>query len=122
MKVIKSLEDVAGLSPPVRNVTHSVMRGIIKAYTENGGEYVPDEVGYLIVIEGEESNEEIEAEVGYNLHEARYEGGSIEQGCFVTCTLHNNEYGISWVIVDSPKLDSAIRAKLLRECSDGEIL
>lgn len=124
MKVIKSLEDVdaAGLSPPVREVVREVMQGIIKAYTENGGEYVPDEVGYLIVIEGGESDAEIEAEVGYNLREARYEGGSIEQGCFVTCTLHNNEYGISWVIVDSPDIDPVLRAKLLRECSDGEIL
>jgi hypothetical protein len=124
MKVIKSLEDVdaADLSPPVKSVTREVMEGIIKAYTENGGEYIPDEVGYLIVIEGGESDKEVEDEVGYNLHEALYEGGSIEQGCFITCTLHNNEYGISWVIVDSPELDAALRAKLLLECSDGEIL
>lgn len=124
MKVIKSLEDVdvAGLSPPVYAVAHSVLKGFIDALVENGNEYDPENDGYLIVIEGGESDAEIEAEVGYNLREARYEGGYFEQGCFVTCTLHNNQYGISWVVEDSPKLDPDIRTKLLLECSDGEIL
>ena len=69
-----------------------------------------------------ESTVEVEAEVGYNLRDARYEGGVYEHGCFVTCTLHNNQFGISWVVVDSPKLDSVIRAKLVEECGGAASL
>jgi len=121
MKVLKSLEEVeaAGLSPPVYAAAHGVMKGLIDAYSEHGEVYDPEDDGYLIVIEGGEHDAEVVAEVGYSLREALYEGGSYESGCFVTATLHNNQFGISWVVVDSPELDPAIRAKLVEECGEA---
>jgi hypothetical protein len=118
MKIFKSVADVeaAGLSPPVHGVVHRVVQGFINALEEYGDTYNPDDDGYTILIEGGENDAEVEAEVGYNLREARYEGGTYEHGCFVTATLHNNQYGISWVVIDSPQLDPAIRAKLVEEC------
>jgi hypothetical protein len=121
MKVLKSLEDVesAGLSPPVYTAAHTVLKNLIDAYADYGETYNPDDDGYLIVIEGGETDAEVEAEVGYNLREALYEGGTYEDGCFVTATLHNNQFGISWVIIDSPALDAELRAKLVEECGEG---
>lgn len=122
MKTFKSLADVeaADLSPPVRDAVRRVVRGLIEAYAEYGETYDPDDDGYAILVEGGESETEIEAEVGYGLRGALFEGGYREDGCFVTCTLHNNQYGISWIVVDSPALDPAIRARLLEEC-DAEV-
>ena len=42
-----------------------------------------------------------------------------EDGCFVGCVLHNNQFGYSLIFVDSPKLDPALRAKLVDECDAG---
>lgn len=121
MKVLKSLEEIAaaGLSPPVRAAASQVLENLIDAYAELGQPYDPDDDGYVIVIEGDETDAEVSATVGYTLHEALFEGGFVAQGCFVTCTLHNNQFGISWVIVDSPRLDPALRAKLVMECGEG---
>ena len=121
MKVLKSLEEIesAGLSPEVRDAAHVVLKNLIDAYAQHGEVYDPADDGYVIVIEGGESDSEIEAEVGYNLREALYEGGSVENGCFVTATLHNNQYGISWIVVDSPTLDPEIRLRLVEECGEA---
>lgn len=121
MKTFRSLEEVesAGLSPPVYAAVHGVMKNIIDAYSEHGEVYDPEDDGYVIVIEGGEPDAEIEAEVGYSLREALLEGGFYENGCFQTCTLHNNQYGISWVVIDSPALDAEVRAKLVEECGEG---
>lgn len=38
--------------------------------------------------------------------EALFEVGFHEIGCFQTYTLHNNRYGTSWLVIDSPVLDA----------------
>jgi hypothetical protein len=120
MKVLKSLADVAaaGLPPPVHRAAHGVLKSFIEALAEHGVEYDPEDDGYVIVVEGGDEAE-VAAEVGYPLSEALLEGGSYEDGCFVTCTLHNNQFGISWVVVDSPTLDPTVRARLVAECGEG---
>lgn len=97
MKVLKSLEEIesAGLSPEVRDAAHGVLKNLIDAYAEHGEVYDPEDDGYVIIVEGGEQDAEIEAEVGYSLREALFEGGFHENACFQTCTLHNNQYGIS---------------------------
>lgn len=123
MKTFRSLEEVsaAGLPPPIHDAVHGVVKNLIDAYAEHRETYNPDDDGYAILIEGGETDAEIEAEVGYNLHEALFEGGLYEGGCFQTCTLHNNQYGISWIVVDSPALDPGLRAKLAAECGTGTL-
>ena len=120
MKVLKSLDEVeaAGLSPPVRGAAYGVLKNLIDAYAEYGEDYDPGDDGYVIVVEGGDEAE-ASAEVGYALADAVFEGGFHEHGCFHTCTLHNNQFGISWVIIDSPKLDPAVRARLVAECGEG---
>jgi hypothetical protein len=121
MKTFKSLEEVesAGLSPPVHQAVHGVLKNLIDAYAQYGEVYDPEDDGFTILIEGGESDAEIVAEVGYSLREALLEGGFFENGCFQTCTLHNNQYGISWIVIDSPSLDADVRAKLVAECGEG---
>jgi hypothetical protein len=120
MKVLKCLDDVeaAGLSPPVCALAREVMDNLVKAYAEYGEAYDPETDGYAVVVEGGDEAL-VEGEVGYSLVEALFEGCTYDRGCFVTCTLHNNEYGISWVVVDSPALDADVRAKLVEECGEG---
>ena len=117
MKVFKSIEDVeaAGLSPPVHGVVHRVVSGFINALAKYGGTYDPDDDGWTILIEGGDEDV-VTAEIGYPLTEALFEGVFREDGCFVGCVLHNNQFGYSLVFVNSPKLDPAVRAKLIEEC------
>ena len=120
MKVLKSLEELetAGLSPPVYDAAREVLKNLIDAYTEHGCTYNPEDDGYVVVVEG--GDEALAAEqVGYVLTEALFEDVLYEQGLFLTCTLHNNQFGISWVVVDSPELDPVLRAKLVAECCEG---
>jgi len=120
MKVFKSIEDVeaAGLSPPVHGVVHRVVSGFIEALAQYGGTYDPDDDGWAILIEGGDEAE-VAAEIGYPLTEALFEGVFREENCFVGCVLHNNQFGYSLIFVDSPKLDPAVRAKLVAECDAG---
>jgi hypothetical protein len=121
MKVFKSIEDVeaAGLSPPVHGVVHRVVSGFINALAEYGQDYQPEEDGWTILCEAIGDEAEVAAEIGYPLAEALFEGVFREDGCFVGCVLHNNQFGYSLVFVDSPKLDPAVRAKLIEECDAG---
>ena len=118
MKTFKSLEEVevAALPPPLKEAVRGVVRGIVHAYAEHGETYDADEHGYCVLIEEGDTEADVAAEVGYGLRSALFEGGLYEDGCFLTCTLHNNEYGISWVVPDAPWLDPEIRARLAAEC------
>lgn len=120
MKVLKSVQDVeaAGLSPPVHGVVQRVVSGFIEALEEHGGTYDPEDDGCTILIEGGDEDA-VAAEIGYPLAEALFEGVFREEGCFVGCVLHNNQFGYSLVFVDSPRLDPAIRARLVAECDAG---
>jgi hypothetical protein len=120
MKVLKSIQEVeaAGLSPPVRDVVHRVVQGFINALAKYGGTYVPEDDGYTILIEGGDEAE-VAVEIGYPLADALFEGVYREEGCFVGCVLHNNQFGYSLVFVDSPRLDPAICARLVAECDAG---
>ncbi|MFM1920900.1 MAG: hypothetical protein RLZZ303_2534 [Candidatus Hydrogenedentota bacterium] len=93
MKTFKSLEEVevAGLSPPVHSVVHSVVKNLMKAYAEYGRAYDAEEDGYTVLLEAGDTDADVEAEVGYTLREAILEGGYRENGVFCTCVLHNNE-------------------------------
>jgi len=122
MMVFKSIADVeaAGLSPPVHGVVHRVVSGFIEALAKYGETYDPEDDGYTILIEGGDE-EAVAAEIGYPLGDALFEGVYREDGCFVGCVLHNNQFGYSLIFVDSPKLDPAVRAKLVDECDAGTV-
>ena len=48
MKILKSLEEVeaAGLSPPVQEAAHGVLKALINAYEEHGQVYDPEDDGH----------------------------------------------------------------------------
>ena len=117
MRVLKSIEDVesAGLSPPIHGVVYRVVKGFIDAL---GGTYDPEDDGWTILVEGGDEDE-VAGEIGYPLADALFEGVFREDGCFVGCVLHNNQFGYSLVFVDSPTLDPAVRAQLIVECDAG---
>lgn len=117
MKIFKSLEDVdaAGLPPPVHRVARRVVGDFIDALASYGEEYSPEDDGYTLLIEGGDEAE-VGTVIGYPLVEATFEGVSRDGDCFVGCVLHNNQFGYSLVFVDSPRLDAALRARLIEEC------
>lgn len=117
MKVFKSVEDVegAGLSPPVHDVVHRVVKGFIDALAEYGQVYDPEDDGYTLLIEGGD-DAEVAAEIGYPIGDALFEGVTHEDGAFVGCVLHNNQFGFSLIFIDSPLLDPVLRARLVEEC------
>lgn len=121
MKIFKSVDDVeaAGLSPPVRAVARRVVGAFIDALAEYGETYDPEDDGYVIVVEEGDTDADLEAEVGYNLRDALFEGCHRENGIYCTCVLHNNQYGVSFLVPDASWLDPALRAKLAEECADG---
>ncbi len=121
MKVFKSLEDVdaAALPPPLHEVCRGTLAALIDAYAEHGQTYNWEDDGYVVLVEEGDADAEFEAECGYPLRDALFEGCVVEDGVFLTCVLHNNQFGISIVVPDAPWLDPDVRAKLQAECADG---
>ena len=121
MKVFKSLEDVdgAGLPPPLAEACRETLAALIGAYAEHGDTYDPEDDGYVVLVEEGDEDGDLEAECGYGLGDAPFEGGIFEAGVFRTCVLHNNQFGISIVVPDAPWLPPEIRARLLDACDMG---
>jgi hypothetical protein len=117
MIVIKTPEDItaAAVTDEVKVVIMEVFRNLVAAYVEHGEAYDPDEVGYIVVVEGGDEDQILGNEINYSFREALLEGVCKNGNVFETCTLHNNEYGITWLVIDSDKLDSDVRKKLQDE-------
>lgn len=119
MQVFKSAQEVIAdpLSPSVRALTHRLFEEIVEAYKEGGFEFDAEDDGCFIVIEREDSDDAVHALVGYSLRDVAIEGGHYSDCCFVFCTMHNNQYGITWIVPDETWLDPALRQRLVRECA-----
>ena len=124
MKIIKSITDVEQLhiAPLLCALMQQLLVQLQDAYSEGGYEYNPAEDGYLVLIEEKDSEEDIMAQLGHKLIDAVFEGVHYEDGCFVTCTLPNNQFGITWVIPNEGWLDNTLRKRLQQECETREIL
>ncbi len=117
MKTFKSLVEVdaAGLPPPLHRACRGTLEALIDAYAEVGAAYDPDDDGYVVLIDPEDTDATLEAECGYSLRDALFEGCIHEDGVFLTCVLHNNQFGISIVVPDAPWLAADVRARLVTE-------
>ncbi len=118
MKTFKSLEDVerARLPDEVACVVRGTLECLVGAYAERGERYDPEEDGHTVLIEPGDTDDAVRAAIGGStLLDAPFEGVARERGCFVTCVLLNNQFGISIVIPDAPWLDAAVRARLMSD-------
>lgn len=117
MKTFKSLEEVdaAGLPPPLHGACRGTLEALIGAYAEQGGTYRWEDDGYVVLVEAGDADADLRAECGYTLRDALFEGCVREEGVFLTCVLHNNQFGITLVVPDEPWLPADVRARLLEE-------
>ena len=119
MQVFKSAQEViaAPLSPSVKALTHRLFRETVEAYQEDGFDFNAEDDGCFIVIGRDDSDDDVHAHAGYSLRDAVIDGGFYAEGCFVICTMHNNQYGITWIVPDEPWLDPSLRQRLVQECT-----
>jgi len=119
MKTFKSLAQVdeANLPPPLHQTCRSTLEALVGAYVEVGAEYDPEEDGYVVLVEEGDTDADLEAAFSYSLRTALFEGCIHENGVFLTCVLHNNQFGISIVVPDAPWLPVDVRARLMAEVS-----
>ena len=120
MKTFKSLAEVdtANLPPPLHQACRGTLEALVGAYAEVGAEYDPDDDGYVVLVEEGDTDADLERETGsYSLRTALFEGCVHENGVFLSCVLHNNQFGISIVVPDAPWLAADVRARLMAEVS-----
>ena len=118
MKEFRSLEDVeeARLPDAVGRAVHGTLKRLVDAYAGCGGRYDPAVDGYAVLIEPEDADDAVRAAIGGStLRDAPFEGAAYEHGCFVTCVLFNNQFGVSIVIPDAPWLEPSVRERLMAD-------
>lgn len=118
MKAFRSLEEVRAATLPdgVFRAVYETLERFIGAYEEYGMAYVPEDAGHVVLVEAGDTDEVLRAGLGgYTLQDALFEGAVYDHGCFLTCILFNNEYGLSIIVPDAPWLDPGVRARLTEE-------
>jgi hypothetical protein len=112
MLSFKSPEDISELSAedPAFHVVRELIKELIEAYTWEGHPYNPDWYGYIILIEPEDADRNLdELWDGCTLLTVPWEGITLRDGFYVAIYLANNEYGLSFVIPDADWVNGELR-------------
>lgn len=122
MKTLKSFADVevACLPPSLNSLVKRLYGQLQSAHTNAGFRYSPEDDGFIVLVEEHDHEDEISSRYGYKLLDAVYESVRVEAGCFIADMLHNNQFGITWIIPDAPWLDKRLRERLASECVSQE--
>lgn len=84
-----------------RRLAAETIGGIVRAYTEGGETYDPEEHGHLLVVEGTDSVADVEAELGHRLATAPWEGFELIEGHWIGVVLWHNDGGVSFLAPDA---------------------
>jgi len=117
MMTFKSNADLNKLDTddPVFPVMKELVEVLIDAYTFPGHPYIPEDYGYLVLIEEGDVDAVIDLpEVQCKLLDVLWEGASMRNGYFYAIYLANDEFGIGFVIPDAPWVKGELR-ELLNE-------
>jgi hypothetical protein len=111
----KSPEDLNKLSPtdPAYPTVKELVDQLIIAYTWEGHPYIPDDYGFIILIEEGDIDRTLdELWDGCNLKSIYWEGFTKKKDddFFIGIYLANNEYGLCFVIPDAPWVDGELRS------------
>ena len=113
MQTFKSLNEVqeADLSPSVRNIVLWCVQNLIDAY---GPDYDADDVGGVVLLDHETTDDDAYELFGRTWCEGLYEGVTydVTSRCYLTCVLLNKEEGVTIVVPDEPDLDPVFRGVL----------
>ena len=113
MLEFKSAEDLSKLSPddPAFPIVEDLVKRLITDYVAEGYEYIPADDGWIVLIEPEDADRELdELWDGCTLLNIYWEGISKQGDFFIAIYLANNQYGLCFVIPDAPWLDGELRS------------
>ena len=112
MITFKSSEDLSKLPPtdPARDTVQELIEQLITAYSPTGRSYDPEDDGYVILIEPEDADRELdELWDGCTLLNIPWEGIMLRDGFYIAIYLANNEYGLTFVIPDADWVTGELR-------------
>jgi hypothetical protein len=112
MITFKSTEDLNKLSPddPAHATVKELIEQLISAYTTPGQPYDAEDYGYIILIEPEDAQRELdELWDGCTLLNIPWEGIMLRGGFYIGIWLANNEYGLTFVIPDADWVTGELR-------------
>jgi hypothetical protein len=112
MITFKSTEDIDKLpeNHPAYPTVKEVVDQLITAYTEPGEPYNHEDYGYVLLVEPEDAQRELdELWDGCTLLNIPWEGIMLRDGFFTAIYLANNEYGLTFVIPDADWVDGELR-------------
>jgi len=100
-----------GLPPRYRKVVTETLTNLIDTCQRYNGGYDPAEDGYVLLLEPDDTEETTREALGHTLTDAPFEFVSLEDGCFVTAILYDNEFGIA-ILIPEPWAAPALRRTL----------
>jgi hypothetical protein len=112
MITFKSPEDLNKLSPDslAHDTVKELIEQLISAYTRPGQPYDAEDDGYIILIEPEDAQRELnELWDGCTLLTIPYEGIFLKGDFYIAIYLANNEYGLTIVIPDADWVNGELR-------------
>ena len=115
MITIKTYSDLAKVDPanPALPVLQELLLRLFAAYASPVHAYRPEHHGYIVLIEeGDVSHALDLPELKCALEEVSWEGAAMHGNIFHAVYLANNEFGISFLIPDSPWVSGKLRAVL----------
>jgi hypothetical protein len=112
MLTFKSTEDLNKLSPddPSYPTVKELIEQLISAYSPPGRAYDAEDDGYIILIEPEDADRELdELWDGATLLNIPWEGIMLRDGFYIGIWLANNEYGLTFVIENADWVTGELR-------------
>jgi hypothetical protein len=118
MITIKSNSDLNKIrkSDPAHPVMKELINQLISAYTSPGHPYLPENNGYIVLIEQGDVDRALDLpELQCRLVDISWEGVSMRDGFYYAIYLANNEFGISFLIPDAEWVKGELRNSLQKE-------
>jgi hypothetical protein len=112
MITFKSTEDLAKLpvTDPAYVTVKKLIEQLISAYSPPGRAYDAEDDGYIILVEPEDAQRELdELWDGCSIQTIPWEGIMLRDGFFIAIYLANNEYGLTFVIPDADWVNGELR-------------
>ena len=101
------------LDDPARPVMEELVRVLIEDFTSPGQPYSADDFGYIVLIEPEDVDRELnDIDMPWQLADVPWEGASMRQGFYYAVYLGTDDYGMGFVIPNAPWVNGKLRAVL----------
>ena len=101
------------LHDPARPVLEELVRVLIDGFTTPDHPYNADDFGYLVLIEPEDVDRELnEIDMPWCLVDVPWEGASMRDGFIYAVYLGTDDYGMGFVIPDAPWVNGRLREVL----------